>query len=413
MHLIKTDAPPPQVHTCPHCKERAHDHGTSDAASTCWYCNYNTDAKGPLHWTNGLDLDLSYADDQQTDDSNRTSYVSWEARVEWNDLCREFGELTPVEEALISRVSACTTVLRLPSERQYGYRGNTICFIMNLSRVSQQLPLAPADCDIIVYRVKGKEGRSKLERVRREAVRRYLLFFSKHHHVYKWGIRNPRGLNGAPDEYLVPPFDFEKDLNEDALAALPVDGVPEGLKEKWVEGDDDDDGDDDGERDQHAGDGEGTTGTVRNSQRVNTQLLSLWLQHGVGALVEDVRPQLAPTMEELRESHTLDSALARLHNLPQSVPRPDFITVANLAARLVDMRPGSHLLSQTKRQSEELKARDLLHNELLAVVKAQGISFSETGMPHSFCGEAMPSGQVPIHEHAASTCLSITHTPCP
>ena len=46
----------------------AHDHGTSDAASTCWYCNYNTDAKGPLHWTNGLDLDVSYADDRQTDD---------------------------------------------------------------------------------------------------------------------------------------------------------------------------------------------------------------------------------------------------------------------------------------------------------------------------------------------------------
>ena len=124
--------------------------------------------------------------------------MSWEARVEWQDLRARYGELSPFEEALICRVTACTTVLRLPSELQLGYRGNVINFTNSLATIAKQLPLAPKDCGVIVYRVphKGKDGRatSRLERVRKEAIREHLRFLSRHHAVYRDGIRNPRGL---------------------------------------------------------------------------------------------------------------------------------------------------------------------------------------------------------------------------
>ena len=38
------------VHTCPNCKERSFDHGTTNAGEACWYCKQR---KGVLHWTNG------------------------------------------------------------------------------------------------------------------------------------------------------------------------------------------------------------------------------------------------------------------------------------------------------------------------------------------------------------------------
>ena len=224
-----------RVHTCPCCRERAHDHGTTDPNAWCWACTKNPNL---LPWWNGLDLEVGcqpVRDEEEAakragveeagrplssrDKENKictgVSDVPWESRRAWQKLQKKYGALTPLEEALVSRVTACTTVLRLPSEQQLGYRGNVINFVNDLPTVHMQLPLAPKDCGVIVYRISKEDGRSELERVRKKAVEEYLFFFSEHHAVYRYGVRNPRAQPGDADEYIIPPFVFDRDFNEE------------------------------------------------------------------------------------------------------------------------------------------------------------------------------------------------------
>ena len=60
------------VHTCPNCLQRAHDHGTRLAHECCWYCKYNPRV---LDWRNGLDLNLECAEDEQSDQARNASQV--------------------------------------------------------------------------------------------------------------------------------------------------------------------------------------------------------------------------------------------------------------------------------------------------------------------------------------------------
>jgi hypothetical protein len=202
------------VHTCPNCRQRAHDHGAKGNAphECCWFCDKQDkkgrDNRNVLHWSNGLDLDVGCvplgeeppppeasveerdawaerglanekatlhqtlggtAEAQYWADGARSS-ISWADRDEWRRLQAKHGPLRPLEEALVCRVTACTSVLKLPSERQLGYRGNVINFTNNIALVARQLPLAPKDSGFIIYRVPRRDGSSSLEKVRKWAI---------------------------------------------------------------------------------------------------------------------------------------------------------------------------------------------------------------------------------------------------
>ena len=118
---------PGTIHTCMRCRQRGHDHGDVHLpgnSGMCWRCRQYPDA---LSWENGLDLDVTPPPDGADDDEchqypgvplamqacdqyNRTTSVPAEARIAWHKLRVEFGELSPVEEALICRVTSVTAI---------------------------------------------------------------------------------------------------------------------------------------------------------------------------------------------------------------------------------------------------------------------------------------------------------------
>ena len=65
-----------------------------------------------------------------------------EARREWARLRATYGELSPVEESLISPVMAVVQVLKLPSGGQLGYRGNVINFALDVAQARSSAPRA-------------------------------------------------------------------------------------------------------------------------------------------------------------------------------------------------------------------------------------------------------------------------------
>ena len=159
---------PSRIHKCPNCLQKGIDHSISATLSAaeartakCWFCERNPNV---LHWSNGLDLNLDPLgpSDAAATNADRQSNVPQAARQEWKDLNAWLAggwetdespegvtlkqaveaeprfawvtELTPIEEALISRVSCCASVLSLPCDDQLGYRGNVINFVNDLGR---------------------------------------------------------------------------------------------------------------------------------------------------------------------------------------------------------------------------------------------------------------------------------------
>ena len=110
-----------------------------------------------LHESNGLNLRVKGT-------GPRSHWEEWQQA--WDELKTRWGELSPTEEALVSPVQTLTAVLQLPSGQQLGYRGSIINFVKETASVAQQLPRAPKDTGIIVYRVRGKAGTHKGEQLR-------------------------------------------------------------------------------------------------------------------------------------------------------------------------------------------------------------------------------------------------------
>jgi len=190
---------PSQVDICRNCLQRGHDLAPNDKG-ICWFCQ-RADKAHELHYDNGLDLCLAPDDiaiaDRAAIKLSEWSHVSAAVRRELNEL----PSLSPLEEALISRVQAITTVLTLPGG-QLGYRGNVINFVNDTATVAKQLPRTVADCGMVFYAVKGKDKSdgsevTQMKRVRRSAIEKWLTFLSKHHDVYKRGIRNRDAAPGA------------------------------------------------------------------------------------------------------------------------------------------------------------------------------------------------------------------------
>ena len=202
-----------RIHTCPNCKERDVCHGVplvgewkngqrvtaqARAEMKCWRCE--TKLREVFEWRNGLDLNLDCEAEEAT--GEQTSSVPLASRQAWRQLVQKWGSLTVLEEALISRVSACTSVLKLPTDQQLGYTSSVINYINDTADVAQKLPRAPKDSNIVVYQTPNAAAELTLQRVRKHAVREYLFFFAEHHPLYREGIVDPMDNT----RYLVRPF---------------------------------------------------------------------------------------------------------------------------------------------------------------------------------------------------------------
>ena len=232
--------------TCPNCMQRGCGHVNLGEGQYCKYC---CGADGglvehgrQLQQRNGLELSVERDEEWQRvadvvdgkdvprafDDERE----QWKG--EWAALKARWGELSPLEEALVSPVLTMSAVLQLPSGQQLGYRGSVINFVSETGSVARQLPRAPCDANLIVYRVRGMAGTHKDLRVRRDALREHLAFFAEHHRFFREGIPDPQ----REGEYIVPRFRRElasEWLDEAALGSMPVDGTPDGLDVRDME----------------------------------------------------------------------------------------------------------------------------------------------------------------------------------
>lgn len=120
-----------RIQICSNCCEKDVNLGVGDgvgaAATECWFCREKPEV---LHWENGLDLNL---DPRAGPDGTNTDM---DKRQAFHELEKKWAPLSPVEQALISPVVSCFTVLKLPSGGQLGYRGNVINFTYDVAKVS-------------------------------------------------------------------------------------------------------------------------------------------------------------------------------------------------------------------------------------------------------------------------------------
>ena len=220
-----------RIEICSNCRQKNVAMGVGDGVGPkAEFCSFCCEHPETMHWNNSLDLNLS-PDAQFGIDTN----TSDAARAEFAELQKAWPQMSPIEEAMISPVCACFTVLSLPSGGQLGYRGNVINFPFDVAKIAAQLPRAAADCGVVVYRVRYKKrGKgpgdadrdvSKLERVRRGAVEGYLNFFMKHHKYFATGLTTKDG------SVVFPPVVIDKA----AIDELPENGVPDGLVYEYID----------------------------------------------------------------------------------------------------------------------------------------------------------------------------------
>jgi hypothetical protein len=98
--------------------------------------------------------------------------------------------LTEVEEMIIARVHVHLQVARVRGQ-QYRYTGHVVCFGQNTPKTWKQLPLLPAELDILIVRPAAGEGNHQLHRrfhkrftVRRSAIESWLRFLKNNHPGY-------------------------------------------------------------------------------------------------------------------------------------------------------------------------------------------------------------------------------------
>jgi len=239
-----------------------------------------SDAGKALQESNGLKLCLRPL---------REGIIAEEWQQEWARLKSdpEIGELSPIEEALVSPVLTMTTVLQLPSGQQLGYRGSVINFLSETSSVAWQLPRAPSDCKIIVYRQRGKAGTHRDVHVRRRAVEEHLIFFSKYHYFFQHGIPDPHRRG----QYIVPPLPYDRMLfwlNEDVLKSLPEDGEPDGIEICYYKAEEVADEPPNAK----CCDGNAAPREISEGVLVNSKTLLNWIELGAGTVAQAVRLKL-------------------------------------------------------------------------------------------------------------------------
>ena len=75
------------------------------------------------------------------------------------------------------------------------------------------------------------------------------------------------------------------------------------------------------------------------SHRVNEQTVTAWLQQADGVIINDLRPELATSLEEFHDSNGVQRVLNQLYDVLADVPRQDTMTIAKLADRVALLAP--------------------------------------------------------------------------
>ena len=327
------------------------------------------------------------------------------ARMAWEDL-KKWKGLSVLEEALVSRVSCIVSVVQLPGSwvdnKQYsqlGYRGSVINFVNDLSTVAAQLPRAPKDTGIMVYKSEGvtKHGKaySELLRVRRDAVKEYLEFFAEHHELYREGIVDPNN----PAVQLVPKF-TKADIDKAVLDSLPKDGVPDDIREHILEAHEDCGADEhavaDREEEKESDldpDAEGDETLESASKRaavplqerelhrrpISEGLLGRWIQSGQDPLAQDLRVKLLKEGGiDPSSAGGLEDALCAIHGVQRYESRwTNELTVERLARRLCE----AGLVGDGGAELPSL-ASNMLAEGLVAVARTINSEFEESGVAH-------------------------------
>lgn len=103
----------------------------------------------------------------------------------------DLPELTEIEEQLIARVHVAVQVRQVRGQ-QYKYSGHVVNFLRDTARVYNELPLLPADLDIVVLRPSNANSDERLNRqfrqdcrVRRGAVSVWLDYLQNNHPAYR------------------------------------------------------------------------------------------------------------------------------------------------------------------------------------------------------------------------------------
>jgi len=93
---------------------------------------------------------------------------------------RQLPSLTQVEEMVIARVHVFVNVMQIRGQ-QYLYRGHVVHFLRDVGKIYDQLPLLPAELDIVLLKPKNTDDSDRLRqqfrrlfRVRRSCVKQWL-----------------------------------------------------------------------------------------------------------------------------------------------------------------------------------------------------------------------------------------------
>ena len=83
-------------------------------------------------------------------------------------------------------------------------QGGVINFVNDVVKIATTLPRRADDCGLVFYSLVDKAGNTRLERVRREVVRRLLLFFKGHNQWMKELNIGEKALQDLPEDGHLP-----------------------------------------------------------------------------------------------------------------------------------------------------------------------------------------------------------------
>ena len=124
---------------------------------------------------------------------------------------KELQGLSQVEEMLIARAFPVIQVYTKPNRGQKAYKGHVLTLPNDVGHIAYILPRYPKDIPVIVFKIDGKDNKSRDLKVRRQKIIDALLWLT--------GI----GPNGNPNSPLYK--DIIIDQNDDG----------EGMEERLIE----------------------------------------------------------------------------------------------------------------------------------------------------------------------------------
>ena len=125
----------------------------------------------------------------------------------------ELQGLTQVEEMLIARAFPVIQVYTKPNGGQKVYKGHVLTLPHDVQSIANVLPRYPSDIPVIVFKLDGKENKSKELRVRRKKIIDALFWLTEKNN--KGEPNNPRYQDVTIDRtrfYSLPEDDFLKGI---------------------------------------------------------------------------------------------------------------------------------------------------------------------------------------------------------